>query len=124
MNAASTTTILHAYRSLLRASLRAVHYSKPARYVALDRLRSAFRTNDASAYDALTLGRTLEFLGGAANVRGLEHKIVRNLMHVLHERKKLPRINTPKENLPFRKAAYKQFDDTVAKLNETMGLCI
>ncbi|OQO04817.1 hypothetical protein B0A48_07834 [Cryoendolithus antarcticus] len=124
MGAAPTTTILHAYRSLLRASLRAVHFSKPARYVALERLRSAFRTNDVSTYDALKLDRTLEFLQGAANVRGLEHKIVRNLMHVLHERKKLSRINTPKENLPFRKAAYKQFDDTIAKLNETMGLCV
>ncbi len=84
----SQTEILHAYRHLYRGLLRAVQYSKPARFVARDHLRSTFRNRPYEAFDQARVNRTLEFLDGAAKVRGLEHKIVKNLLRVWGEEKK------------------------------------
>lgn len=86
----SHTEIIHAYRHVYRHLLCAVQYSKPARYVAQDRVRDAFRNSNAEDYDAERIARTLEFLANAARARGLEHRIVKNLMHVWWEQKKLP----------------------------------
>lgn len=88
----SPTETIHAYRHLYQHLLRAVQYSKPARYTARDRLRTAFRTSRPEEFDARKISRTLEFLDGAARVRGLEHKVVKNLMHVWFERQRLPRF--------------------------------
>lgn len=85
----SQTQILHAYRRLLKASLRAIQYAKPARYTALQHLRDAFRLSPASAYDEISITRTLEFLNHAAKTRGLEHRIVKNLVRVWGERRAL-----------------------------------
>lgn len=98
----STTTItttnkkliLLSYRHLYQHLLRAVQYAKPARYVARDRLRVAFRNPSSSstsdnAYHPERVARTLEFLDGAARTKGLEHKILKNLMHVWWERERL-----------------------------------
>ena len=78
-----------AYRHIYKHLLRAVQYSKPARFVVQERVRSAFRTSDAGEYDAVRTARTLEFLDGAAKVRGLEHRILKNLMHVWWEQRKV-----------------------------------
>jgi hypothetical protein len=143
---ATQLDIIHTYRTLFRAALRAVQYSKPARYTARDRLRNAFRSNSPASYDTQKIASTLEFLHGAATTRGLEHKIVKNLMHVWHVRDRLPRAHmyvllvlgvkvrrrdgliwcccSLKDNLPFRNVAYEQFDLTVERLNESMGLCL
>jgi hypothetical protein len=85
----SNTTIIHAYRHLYQHLLRAVQYSKPARYIARDRLRNAFRNSKTEEYDAKRLARTLEFLDGAAKTTGLEHKIVKNWVHVWWGRGKM-----------------------------------
>lgn len=79
---ANRTAIIHAYRTLYRASLRAVQYSKPARYQVLERLRHNFRSRPADSFDAGVVARTLEFLEGAARTTGLEHKLVKNLLFV------------------------------------------
>ncbi|KAI0181323.1 DUF1763-domain-containing protein [Hypoxylon sp. FL1284] len=71
--------IIHAYRHLYRAVLHAVHFSKPARYVARDQLRRGFRDEKAK-FDARSIARTLRFLEAAARTRGLEHTILKNLL--------------------------------------------
>jgi hypothetical protein len=86
---ATTKEILLAYRHLYQHLLRAVQYSKPARYVARDHIRAAFRDSSPESYDYARISRTLEFLRGAAEAKGLEHKILKNLMHVWWERQRL-----------------------------------
>lgn len=82
--------IIHAYRTLLRSSLRAVQFSKPARYVVQRRVREAFEKGTPEAYDAEAVRRTVWFLKAAAEERGLEHKIVKNLVRVAWERVRGP----------------------------------
>lgn len=79
------STILLAYRHLYQHLLRAVKYSKPARYIARDRIRAAFRNSSPhqqQEFQPAEISRTLEFLDNAAKYRGLEHRIVKNCMHV------------------------------------------
>lgn len=71
--------VVHAYRHLYRGLLRAVQFSKPARYVARDQLRVAFREPGAVP-DTRGIARTIRFLEAAARERGLEHKILKNLL--------------------------------------------
>ena len=78
--------IITAYRHSLRAGLRAVLYSKPARFTIRDHVRAAFRNGQSADLDPVRLSRTLEFLGNAARYRGLEHRIVRNMCHVSWDR--------------------------------------
>ena len=84
MSIPSPQEITHAYRHLYRGLLRAVQFSKPARYVARDQLRRAFRTKDPSSFDQEKIDRTVAFLGFAAKEAGLEHRIVRNLLHTAY----------------------------------------
>lgn len=77
----SRQEIIHAYRRLYRSLLQAVQYATPARYVARDQLRAAFREPDA-ALDPEGVKRTVWFLQAASKERGLEHKILKNLIEV------------------------------------------
>jgi hypothetical protein len=79
--------IIHAYRHLLRAGLRAVQFSMPARFVVRDQLREGFRERDAT-FNRERIRRTIWFLKAAAQERGLEHKILKNLVRVYWERKR------------------------------------
>ena len=101
----SKTQVITAYRHLFKTALRAVQYSQPARFVVRDRLRDAFRNPSSpfssskaqsaaeEGFDAVKIARTLEFLDGAARVKGLEHRILKNLMHVWWEQGKLGRAS-------------------------------
>lgn len=71
--------VIHAYRHLYRGLLHAIQFSKPARYIARDQLRTAFR-DEKSKLDPRSIARTLRFLEAAARTRGLEHTILRNLL--------------------------------------------
>lgn len=84
MNTASLD-VLHAYRHIYRTLLEAVQYSSPARYVARDQVRAAFREPTAK-HDAEVCKRTLWFLEAAVRERGLEHRILKNLLRVKQER--------------------------------------
>ena len=75
----SKEEVIHAYRQLYRAALKAVCYSKPASFVARDQLRRAFR-NKSATFDGSAIRRTVWFLHNAANERGMEHQIVRNIL--------------------------------------------
>ena len=81
MSAPSSQELVHAYRHLYRGLLRAVQYSKPARYSARDQLRDAFRKEDPTAFNKAKVERTIEFLRLAAQETGLEHKLVKNLLY-------------------------------------------
>lgn len=71
--------VIHAYRALYRALLHAVQFSKPARFVARDQLRLGFRDPGAT-YDYRSIARTVRFLEAAARTRGVEHKVLKNLL--------------------------------------------
>ena len=71
--------VVHAYRHLYRACMHAVQFSKPARFVARDKLRAAFREKGARL-DERGANRTLRFLEAAARERGPEHKVLKNLL--------------------------------------------
>ncbi|KAJ6441870.1 complex 1 protein (LYR family) domain-containing protein [Purpureocillium lavendulum] len=121
--------IIHAYRHLYRGLLRAVQFSSPARYVARDQLRAAFRETGA-AWDAEGAKRTLWFVQAAARERGLEHRVLKNLLRVrllrareganwrrrLHESKQRNDMKAEQET------AFEHYDMTVAMLNKSMGL--
>lgn len=89
----SQTDLIHAYRHLLRHGLRAVQFSKPARFVVQSQLRKAFRVKPGDAakkscFDPEAVRRTIWFLKAAAAERGLEHKIVKNLVRVAWTRER------------------------------------
>ena len=88
--------IIHAYRHLYRGLLRAVMFSAPARYLARDQLRAAFREKGAQL-DAQGIRRTLWFLKAAAQERGLEHRILKNLLRVHRHRQS--RVHNWKKHL-------------------------
>ncbi|KJZ80274.1 hypothetical protein HIM_00124 [Hirsutella minnesotensis 3608] len=79
------TDILHGYRHLHRALMQAVQFQAPWRFVARDQLREAFRERGAS-WSASGAQRTLWFLQAAAREKGIEHKVLKNLLRVRQER--------------------------------------
>ncbi|KAF3905845.1 hypothetical protein AA313_de0207270 [Arthrobotrys entomopaga] len=145
MASPSRLEIIHAYRNLLRAGLRAVQYAFPARITIRTKLRHAFRLDsvpalrDTNTSPASRLPRafpskfsqprvdnTIRFLNTAAARIGLEHSIVKNLCAVELRRHSsiLPR-STPlmksKEWIHLN-LIFDEYDDTVRMLNETMEL--
>ncbi|RPA71632.1 DUF1763-domain-containing protein [Ascobolus immersus RN42] len=77
--AAPTSALIHkSYRRLLRAALEAVQYSKPARYTIVDKVRRGFR-KEGAVFNLRKVAGTEVFLRKAADERGWEHRIVRNL---------------------------------------------
>jgi len=74
--------IVLAYRHLYRQGLKLVNYSAPARHVILRILRSSFRSASRDDFDPERISNTLHFLQRASEYRGLEHKIVKNLIMV------------------------------------------
>lgn len=142
--------ILLSYRRLYRHGLQAVQYSAPARYNLRDRLRQRYRKGVTTDYDEPKIENTIEFLRGAAQERGLEHQIVKQLVHVwwgeAFNKKQAIRFvpntlshpfgllvfrtyNNRKGNDPAmeryaRNTALEQFHFTLRMLNNTMGLCL
>ena len=81
MSPGTPQELVLAYRHLYRGVLHAVQYAKPQRYVARDQLRKAFRKESPSNFDQKKIDRTIEFFRVAAKETGLEHKILKNLLH-------------------------------------------
>jgi hypothetical protein len=124
----SQQQIVQAYRHLLRHSLRAIQFSKPARYTVRDRLRLAFRKGDASAFDVSRIDNTLEFLSYATRENGLEHRILKNILLVWWDQASGGHKRTTKDlansELETRTTAYDTFDHNIKMLNESMEICI
>ncbi|KAI0518238.1 DUF1763-domain-containing protein [Xylaria bambusicola] len=144
--------VIHAYRHIYRGLLRAVQFSKPSRYTARNQLRRAFREKGAQ-YDARGIARTIRFLDAATRERGLEHKVLKNLLmiawyrydrsdwklalseHEAKEKRQVPMIvsqGVVSVNQRLRKGieahmkatVYRHYDMTIAMLNKSMGLCL
>lgn len=79
---ATAKEIVQSYRQLYRYGLQAVQYSSPARHTLKHRLERAFRNGNAADFDAEKIKNTIEFLKNAAKSRGIEHRIVKNLLFV------------------------------------------
>lgn len=118
--------ILHAYRHLLRTSLHAIHYSTPARHVLLSRLRLSFRSSPLSSFEPTRIANTLQFLRNAGETTGIEHKILRNLLHVWYwEPTQWQRKAWVKgSERVVVEGAYGGFYWGIRMLNESCGLCI
>lgn len=84
----STQDVIHAYRHLYRGLLHAVQFSMPGRFTARDQLRDAFRRGDPASFNQERIDRTVEFFKLAARETGLEHRIVKNLLHTAYERRR------------------------------------
>jgi len=78
----STPEVIQAYRHLFRQALHAVQYSSPARYVVRDQLSHAFRNGTRGNFNADNIKNTIEFLENATKESGLEHHILKNLLHI------------------------------------------
>jgi hypothetical protein len=70
---------------MYKGLLQAVQYAKPARRIVRDQVRQAFR-DEKGTLDQEALKRTIWFLDAAAKERGLEHKILKNLVNMHHYR--------------------------------------
>ncbi|KAJ4416832.1 hypothetical protein N0V85_002114 [Neurospora sp. IMI 360204] len=130
----SNQELVHAYRHLLRWSLRAVQFSKPARFVVRDTLRAAFRDENGT-FEPSRVKSTLWFLESAATYVGVEHKIIKNLVHVRYIQEKaigpwriraqsLSKSQQRALKDPVYEKEYEHFDKTIAMLNDTMNLCL
>jgi len=122
--------ILHAYRALLRAGLRAVQHATPGRYIVRSTLSEAFRDRKA-IFSYKTCMRTLDFLNSAAKRTGLEHKIVKNLVHVKwwQREQRFDFVRGRGKGLvpwdsEVRQEGIKMFENTLRMLNESMGMCL
>ena len=78
----NTREIIRSYRNLYRHALHAIQYSSPARYTLRTLLENTYRAGNAADFDARKIDNTLTFLDGAAKEKGLEHKILKSLLHV------------------------------------------
>ncbi|CAI6332569.1 unnamed protein product [Periconia digitata] len=126
----SSQDIVHGYRHLYRHGLRAVQFSKPARYVLRDRLRLAFRKpTQKNEYNPQRIQNTIEFLQYATTHSGLEHKVLKNLLQVWRCQalggKAKPTGKTPiRDELRINSTAYDAFNHHIDLLNESMEMCI
>ena len=77
----SSQEIVSSYRHLYRHAMYAVQYAVPARHTLRVLLRNAYRTGNAADFDAQRINNTVTFLEGAAKERGLEHRLLKNLLH-------------------------------------------
>lgn len=82
---AASIEVVHAYRNLYRSLLQAVQYAFPARLIARNQLRTAFREPGA-VFNKEGIRRTVWFLQCAARERGMEHIILKNLLKVQQRR--------------------------------------
>jgi len=78
---ASRQQIVRSYRDIYRHALHAVQYSSPARYTVKALLENAYRTGKPTDYNLHRINNTLEFLRGAASEIGIEHRMLKNLLH-------------------------------------------
>ena len=78
----SKPELIQAYRQLYRHGLHAVQYASPARHVLRQQLSQAFRNGLVQDFDKRRIENTLLFLRNATKEKGLEHRILKNLLHM------------------------------------------
>lgn len=125
----SDREILHAYRALHRAGLRAIKFHFHHRHTLQQRLRHAFRTNPRSAFDSTKVANTLTFLRLASrrDPASLECRVLVNYLIACYWRHRLqPSNRQPTSELRHiaTHQAYEAFDREVRQLNEDLGICL
>ena len=119
-------SVTHAYRNLYRAALQATLYSSPARYTIRKHIRAAFRAKTPQPLDQERISRTLLFLRCAAQTKGLERRVVRNLVRVWGERDRATamhaRSRVLKDNVAFQDKAWEEFEEYVKGLERSLGV--
>ncbi|KAF7506749.1 hypothetical protein GJ744_011473 [Endocarpon pusillum] len=121
--------ILHAYRHLYRKALRATHRSSPAKHVIRETIRTAFRTEPAYNFSLQRVKNTEDFLKRAENEAGMEHRILKNLLHVRywqHHGKRDNRLMNQQTGMAsqIRKENWAQYDATLTMFNDSLHLCL
>ncbi|PYH95876.1 DUF1763-domain-containing protein [Aspergillus ellipticus CBS 707.79] len=131
-SAADRKTVINAYRHLYRQGLKAVNYSTPARHVLRHTLRSSFRSNPSDELNPQRIANTLQFLQRAADVAGLEHKIVKNLMMMKYweqpqarkDHRILRGLGVNQKDSALMQDAIRQFNLTLSLLNDSLEICL
>ncbi|KAJ5432463.1 uncharacterized protein N7458_011619 [Penicillium daleae] len=124
--------VVHAYRHLYRQGLKAIRYATPSRHVLRTTLRTAFRASPPAEFNPLRIANTLRFLERAADMTGLEHRILKNLLlsrywelpQIAKESRILRSLGLGNAEHQLRKSAYDQLNLTVERLNESLGTCL
>jgi hypothetical protein len=80
--------VVSAYRSLYKAGLKAIRKSVSASFALRSLLRRSFREEAAATYSEERVRNTLAFLENASRYRGVEHKVVKNILHVRYWRER------------------------------------
>ncbi|KAL5363063.1 hypothetical protein BJX96DRAFT_155112 [Aspergillus floccosus] len=132
LSLADKQAVIRAYRHLYRAGLKVINYSSPSRHVLLRTLRSSFQDSSSRDFNPRKIANTLQFLHRAADVAGMEHKIVKNLMmvryweqpHLRKDLRILKGIGVNQRQSSLRKDANEQFNLTLMLLNESLGTCL
>lgn len=78
----SNQRVVHAYRHIYRTGLHAIQYSSPARHTLKKLVRNSFRTGQVEDFNPRKIKNTIKFLHCAAKEKGLEHRMVKSLLHV------------------------------------------
>jgi len=78
---ASTQEVVRSYRGLYRQGLHAVQYATPSRYTLKTLIENSYRAGVAADFNAQAIENTRTFLQCAAKEKGLEHRILKNLLH-------------------------------------------
>jgi hypothetical protein len=141
--------LVRAYRSLYRSALRGVLHASPARYQIRDTMRAAFSPESADTFDARRVKNTVEFLQRAAEYNGIEHKVLKNLVHVRYWQSAASKdtrlrmwafsrwitliatwliFSSVRGNSELdsdiRRHSWAQFDATLEQLNQSLNLCL
>lgn len=131
--------IILSYRHLYRTALKAVHYSKPARYTIRDRLRWAFRNTHRTYFCQNRTRNTLDFLRNARFGSTLEKRVFTSLLHAwywdeaIYPNRNLAAQHKRKNRDPgmwkdgrdsLEKEGRAVLDRMVRGLNESMGMCL
>lgn len=91
----TSAAIIKAYRQLYRQGLQAVQYASPARHILRHQLNQAFREGRFEDFDTQKVNNTILFLNCAAREKGLEHRILKTLLHVRWWDMKLGKKRSP-----------------------------
>nr|CAG8438373.1 15353_t:CDS:2 [Entrophospora candida] len=127
---------LSLYRRLRRAGEESVLYSRPAIYYVRQRIREGFREYENVADEQLLQDlferaeNTIKFFKIAAERKGIEHRIIRNLceMTYIQNRYKTrpPFVNKKQKNEKYliHQGSYRDLYDMIKMFNDTLKLCL
>ena len=119
--------VVLAYRQLYKASLQAIQFSSPARHTLKRLIRTEFRLNKINDYSHERVQNTLWFLQGAAQAKGLEHRIVKTMLHFLWFQNgptKMKPLRSRKADQDMRHRSLSHMQATLEMLNESMLMCL